>query len=160
VCGDVGLVAYRGNRPGWAHRPRPDADESPVRRAVRLADAYLPLTGTASQPVPAGAAPVDVPASRYLRPYVPALRHLEALRLRRITADLAYAATHGRMFHLWWHPHDFGAHVAENLAVLRRILVCFDELRARHGMMTMTMAEAAGRTARAEQPVSAEAVAS
>jgi peptidoglycan/xylan/chitin deacetylase (PgdA/CDA1 family) len=159
VCGELGMVAYRGNPPGWAYQARADGEESPARRAFRLADAYAPLTGTSSQPRPSGVAPVDVTASRYLRPYARSLHRLESLRLRRITADLEYAATRGRMFHLWWHPHDFGGHVAENLHVLRQILVQFDALRARHGMTSLTMAEAAGRVGAAEQAAPAEAVA-
>ncbi len=79
-----------------------------------------------------------------------ALRRLEPLRLRRITADLADAATSGRTYHLWWHPHDFGLHLHENLRFLRQILICFDRLRERYGMESRTMEEAAslGRMAR------------
>src|SRR5262249_30247009 len=96
----------------------------------------------------------DVPASRYLRPYAPALRRLEPLRLRRITDDLTRAARSGLTYHLWWHPHDFGAHLHENLRVLRRILVCFDGLRDRYGMESRTMEEAAtlGRRPRSDGP--------
>jgi len=151
-CGAMGLTAYRGNQPSWIYRERPDGDESLLRRGIRLADAYLPLSGgNAARIDPAsGAAAMDVPASRYLRPYAPALRQLEPLRLRRITTDLTDAATSGRTYHLWWHPHDFGAHLHENLRVLRRILICFDRLRERYGMESRTMEEAAnpGRTAR------------
>jgi len=149
-CAAMGLTAYRGNQPSWIYRERADRDESLLRRGVRLADAYLPLSGgNAARIEPASGAATDVPASRYLRPYAPALRRLEPLRLRRITADLTDAATSGRTYHLWWHPHDFGAHLHENLRVLRRILVCFDRMRERYGMESRTMQEAAnlGRTA-------------
>ena len=154
VCGELGLVAFRGNLDDWAYRPRRDDAESLVRRGVRLADAYLPLTGGNARPVPAGAvcAPVNVCASRYLRPYAPKLRALEPLRLRRIRRDLHYAATRGEVYHLWWHPHDFGVHLDENLAVLERILGCFARLRDTHGMESLTMAEAARRALRREQP--------
>ena len=145
VCRDLGFVAYRGNPERWAYKARPEGDESPVQRAVRLADAYLPLTGRNSTPVCGEAAPVDVKASRYLRPWAAALRPLERLRIRRLIADMRDAAARGRLYHLWWHPHDFGTHLAENLAVLRQLLVCFATLRARYGMESLTMAEAAGR---------------
>src|SRR6185295_6210891 len=117
------------------YRARPRrASQSPVLRAVRLADAYAPLTGMHSRrDGGTPALPVDVPGSRYLRPYTPALRSLEPLRLRRITAGLEHAAATGAVFHLWWHPHDFGLHLHENLAFLRRILGCFARLRERHG---------------------------
>ena len=144
VCRELGLVAYRGNPDAWAYRARGATEESQVRRAVRLADAYLPITGTSSHARPsAESGPVNVPASRYLRPYAPALRHLEPLLLHRIEADLRTAARRGRLFHLWWHPHDFGLHSRENLAVLRRVLTTFARLRDTCGMESRSMVEAA-----------------
>lgn len=154
VCGEAGLVAYRGNRDAWAYRSRAYAEESPVRRAVRLADAYLPLTGPGARQPRAAAPgePVDVTASRYLRPYAPSLRRLERLRLHRITADLRRAARNGAVFHLWWHPHDFGVHLRENLEGLTRVLRAFVALRERHGMLSLTMAEAAAHVRAAGMP--------
>jgi len=153
VCRDAGLVAYRGNPDHWAYRAdRRDVAQSPVRRALRLADAYVPLTGMHSAPTDGVAAlPVDVPGSRYLRPWSRALRALEPLRLRRITAELEAAATHGRMFHLWWHPHDFGLRLRENLAFLRRVLACFARVRERAGMESLTMADVAARRTAARE---------
>jgi hypothetical protein len=72
-------------------------------------------------------------------------RSLEGLRIRRITTEMREAARRGRTFHLWWHPHDFGVHLAENLHVLRRVLSCFAALRDRYGMESLTMAGVAGR---------------
>jgi len=147
VCRDVGLVAYRGNPDHWAYRAaRRDVAQSPLRRALRLADVYVPLTGMHSAPTDGGVAlPVDVPASRYLRPWSRALRALEPLRLRRITAELEAAAQRGRVFHLWWHPHDFGLHPRENLGFLRRVLACFARVRERAGMESLTMSDVARR---------------
>jgi peptidoglycan/xylan/chitin deacetylase (PgdA/CDA1 family) len=144
VCGEVGLTAYRGNPDAWAYRARRDEDESRVRRAVRLLDAYLPVTGSHVRAIPAAAdeVPVDVAASRYLRPYSPALRHVEPLHLRRITSEMHRAARHGLVFHLWWHPHDFGRHLGENLGLLRHVLDCFRRLQERYGMRSLTMGEA------------------
>jgi peptidoglycan/xylan/chitin deacetylase (PgdA/CDA1 family) len=153
ILRDLGVRAYRGHLDAWAFRPRAGADESLARRAVRLADAYLPITGRHTTALPAHGVPVNVPASRYLRPYSVARRWLEPLRVRRITAEMEDAARHGRMFHLWWHPHDFGAHLDENLAVLRRLLVCFAALRERFGMESLTMAEVADRARTATSAV-------
>ena len=147
VCGALGLVAYRGNPAGWAYRARRDGDESPVRRAVRLIDAYAPITGShVRRPSANGTrAPVDVAATRYLRPYTPRLRHLEPLRLRRLRREMQRAARHGLVCHFWWHPHDFGRHLNENLAVLARLLTCFRDLRERAGMESLTMGEVSDR---------------
>src|SRR5256885_2930105 len=50
---------------------------------------------------------VDIPASRFLRP-VGNSAVLERLRLQRITSAMETAARRRRLFHLWWHPHNFG----------------------------------------------------
>jgi hypothetical protein len=73
VCRELGLLAYRGTLNDWAYRPRSDDEESLLRRAVRLVDAYCPLTGSNSLSLQADGKNtlIDVPGSRYLRPYVP-----------------------------------------------------------------------------------------
>ena len=157
VCRQLGFLAYRGNPEAWAYRARREDAESLLRRGIRLADAYLPLTGRCSHPLAGADAPVDVPASRYLRPYHPALRGLERLRLERIGSDLDHAARAGRLFHLWWHPHDFGAHLAENLWILGEILTRFRRLRDAFGMESLGMAESAERVMAAWDPAQAAA---
>jgi peptidoglycan/xylan/chitin deacetylase (PgdA/CDA1 family) len=145
VCGELGFRAYRANPDAWAYRPRPDDTERIQRRAIRLLDAYLPLVTAQPAPTAADRPPANVAASRYLRPYVPTLRAAEGLRERRLARELARAARERRIFHLWWHPDDFGLHLAENLAVLRRFLDRYRTLREQTGMETLTMGEAADR---------------
>ncbi len=156
VCAELGIVAYRGNPDVWMYRARPDGDERAVRRALRLLDAYLPVPGASRRPrTRAGAWPVDVTGDRYLRPWSHARRVLEPLRERRLVAELRRAARAGEVFHLWWHPEDFGLHLSENLAVLGRLLDRFRGLRDRTGMETLTMAEVAARRAPAERAMAA-----
>jgi hypothetical protein len=68
---------------------------------------------------------------------------LEGLRLHRITSALRHAATERRLFHLWWHPHNFGLDTDRNLAFLRRILEAYRDCHHRYGMESLTMADAA-----------------
>jgi hypothetical protein len=82
---------------------------------------------------------VDIPASRFLRP-VGKSAVLERLRLQRITSAMETAARRRKLFHLWWHPHNFGVDLQGNLAFLRAILDCFRALHERYGMRSMTMA--------------------
>jgi hypothetical protein len=88
---------------------------------------------------------VNVPASRFLRLFNHRLRRLEGLRLHRIKAAMTGAARSGRGFHLWWHPHNFGADMRENLINLKEIIEHFALLRDRYGMETMTMSDYAHR---------------
>jgi hypothetical protein len=60
---------------------------------------------------------------------------------------MRHAARHGRIFHLWWHPHNFSQHRSENFAVLESVLDEFDRLAAADGMKSLTMADVAAMVA-------------
>ena len=145
VLTGVGFTCYRGNEEGWMYRADAgDASKQVTRRAARLLDAYLNLTGsnlTHWKEVRQPNGLYNVRSSRFLRPYSPRLRHLDPLRLRRITQGIRAAATTRAIFHLWWHPHNVGTSVDENLAFLRRALETFADCRTRYGMRSLSMAE-------------------
>jgi peptidoglycan/xylan/chitin deacetylase (PgdA/CDA1 family) len=143
----AGVRTYRPNPEHWAYRPTWDG-ERPARRAFRLADAYLPLSGAHTHAV-SKARHHDrslraVPASAFLRPFDPRTRVLDGLRLRRIKGAMTRAARRGELFHLWWHPHNFGRRPRESMAFLSRVIDHFGELRRSHGMESLSMAGAAG----------------
>ena len=52
---------------------------------------------------------------------------------------MTYAATHGRIYHLWWHPHNFGVNTDENLTFLRSILDHYQRLEQQAGFSSLTM---------------------
>lgn len=146
VLRQAGIVCYRGNQRGRVYRAVRLAGEKPWIRAARLTDAYLDLSGHGTTPWAEVLQPdglCNLPASRMLRPWSHRLRALEPLRLARITRALRHAAEAGEIFHLWWHPHNFGIRQEENLAVLRQVLEAFAALRESHGMRSLTMHEAA-----------------
>jgi peptidoglycan/xylan/chitin deacetylase (PgdA/CDA1 family) len=145
-CARRGISVYRGNETAWMYRPGARADQTLTRRAVRLADAYLNLSGTNTVSVTPRKATTDVRSSRFLRPYSRQLRSLEPLRLSRITASMTAAAERGETFHIWWHPHNMGAYQSENLDTLRRIINHFITLRCEYGMCSMAMEDFAPRS--------------
>lgn len=146
VCSELGIRAYRGTGGHWIYRPRAYRRESYFRRGVRLADAYVNISGHNcwSTEDLGWQRPVDVRASRYLRPYSPPLQLLEPLRLRRISRGLDFAARFGRIYHLWFHPEDFGLNLKKNLLFLRRVLEHYTRLRDAYGLESMNMAELSG----------------
>src|SRR5262249_61862249 len=77
---------------------------------------------------------------------------LEQLRFRRISSAMETAARRRRLFHLWWHPHNFGVGLQENLTFLRAILDCFRRLQDRYGMRSMTMGALAEEVLHASRP--------
>jgi peptidoglycan/xylan/chitin deacetylase (PgdA/CDA1 family) len=151
-----GITAYRGNPRSWKWDFVGSADGARLPlRAARLLDHYSgrggDLTiGWAEVLQPSGLS--DVRAGLPLRPFSPWLRHLEGLRLRRIRRALHAAGTEGRLLHLWWHPHNFGMHTAQNLAFLRSVLLEFSRCRQRYGMQSLSMA-AVDRLARGGAPL-------
>lgn len=143
VCARLGLLAYRGNA-------RKYFDYTVSRWKIlfykisRLIDAYVNWGGYTSTPyssIDCTERPISIPASRMLRPYMRRLRLLEPLRLRRIKREMLYAAKHHELYHLWWHPHNFGANIEENLAFLEEVLEYYEQCHQQFGMQSLTMKE-------------------
>jgi hypothetical protein len=53
------------------------------------------------------------------------------------------AAASGKIFHLWWHPHNFGLNTELNLSGLRYLLTVFAECRDRFEFRSLSMADVA-----------------
>lgn len=143
VCNELGFQAYRGNESSWIYRPKSRADESVIRRAVRLLDAYVNISGHNCYSLDSASneLPLNIPSSRFLRPFSKKLRFLEPLRMRRILRDLEHAAKNGLIYHLWWHPHNFGANTDENLSFLKTIFDYYKTLKTTYGMESLNMGD-------------------
>jgi len=143
ACAETGIRVVRGQEQAWMYRPAGGGD-SAVKRAFRLADSYVNIAGHHGQrPLRCEAGVINVPSSRLLRPFNGSLPRLTPLHLRRIRASMKHAAKHGLIYHLWWHPHNFGLHQEENLHALTQVLTYFRELASEHGMASRSMGELA-----------------
>jgi peptidoglycan/xylan/chitin deacetylase (PgdA/CDA1 family) len=146
VLKDAGITCYRGNEPNWMYRPRPREEETLAVRAPRLLDGYISLSGPKFirwEEIAQSSGIYDVRASMFLRPYSTQRRGLEPVRLRRIAGGIRAAAKNRGIFHLWWHPHNFGKNISENIEFLRSVLKVFAEQRQVHGMQSLTMIDVA-----------------
>jgi peptidoglycan/xylan/chitin deacetylase (PgdA/CDA1 family) len=153
VLSECGIVSYRGCQPGWMHRAARTRAETRFKRAFRVLDAHVPATswqGIEWSDLSGDSGLINIPASGLLRPVGDG--RASELRLRRILNGITHAAESGRIFHLWWHPHNFGMRTTENLAFLRRILDHFAVMRDRHGMQSMSMIDAARSANRSLSP--------
>lgn len=65
--------------------------------------------------------------------------------MKRIKCDLTHTAEHKRLYHLWWHPENFGNHIKENLSFLEEILQHYSMLREKYGIQSLSMEEAAAK---------------
>ena len=137
-----GITHYRGNPTGWIYRPRKHYSESLLVRLCRGIDAYTSLFGHNGFALPiAKDGLVNVPGSRFLKPYQTRLPIVEKLKLRRILNEMTMAAKNKQLYHLWWHPHNFGANVNENMAGLEQILRHYKKLNEEYGFGCSTMGD-------------------
>lgn len=141
------ITTYRGTEDHFLYRARREsAQTNLIIRGLRLLDHYILLSGNHTYPlsaVPQGDGTYSVPASRFLRPYSKKLALFEWLRMRRIKNAMTEAAKNGKIFHLWWHPHNFGANTTENFKNLTMLLEHFKTLQEEYGMESKNMREIA-----------------
>lgn len=135
----LGIRVFRGNADHWLYRNGHAAPGGPAGRVARLADAWLPMRSATVRSARLENGLVDVPASLFLRPWSRRLARLEPLRMHRLRIAMTEAARRDGIFHLWWHPHNFGINREENLQVLENVLRHYAMLRDSMGMQSVTM---------------------
>jgi peptidoglycan/xylan/chitin deacetylase (PgdA/CDA1 family) len=139
---EAGITCYRGSEHGWMHRGITRRERTLGLRVARVADTYIDLTGSRIARwneilEPSGLC--NVRASRFLWPYRPGLKGLEEKRLKRMIDQVRLAALEDGIFHIWFHPHNFGVNLEQNLGVLETILQEFAFARERYGMRSLSM---------------------
>lgn len=146
VLVENGIICFRGNQSSWMYRfDGGIAHTGKVHRGARLADTFLDISGHNSthwndvwrDDI------ANVPASIFLRAVTKPSGFLEDLHFRRICRAMRFAAMNKRIFHLWWHPHNFGSNLAANILFLRRILDFYREMNSGFGMRSLSMIEVA-----------------
>lgn len=151
VCFQEGFIAVRSNPADWFWNIQSAQREPFWKRLNRGADAYLPVGARKSfrwsSIVRQSQRPACIPASRLLRPYRPSEWILNDLKIARIKSELHQAALHKEVYHLWWHPHNFGNYPNESLRQLEAILRCYSEMREKYGMVSLNMEEVAQQVA-------------
>ena len=128
ACLEEGIKIYRGNALSGVYKPTSRENEKLFRKGTRFADAYINITGHHCHAIPAVSEIINLPASRFLRPYDPKFKMFDGLKLRRIKQGIKFAAKHGLIYQLWWHPHNFGKYMNENFKFLEQVLEYYHQL--------------------------------
>lgn len=142
VLQKCGFTAYRDEENDWIHEK---IKIRPLLRLLRLADAYLPLTGQGGYVPKQEDGIWNLTGSRAFKAVSRSRRPLEGLKVRRIKKQMLHAAKKGLTFHLWWHPHNMGDMTEEFFAQLEDVLQYYTQLRKDYGMESLNMREAAER---------------
>lgn len=133
-----GIKVARSNPDVWFWKTQ--SKLAPIARAF---DTLLPISKTLT--FKENALKKDkmllLPASRFFRPYTDKEKLIRGLKLQRIKNEMFYAAKNDSVYHLWWHPHNFGDHVTENLQDLEEILKWYQKLHVDFGFSSKTMIE-------------------
>lgn len=140
VLRQAGFTAYRDEENDWIHEK---IKIWPLLRALRLVDAYVPLTGQGGY-LPKNEDGIwNLTGSRAYKAICPQRMFLEGLKMHRIKGQMRHAAKKGLTFHLWWHPHNIGVRTGQHLAQLEEIFAYYQELNQQYGMVSLNMREAA-----------------
>ncbi|AWW32070.1 chitin deacetylase [Echinicola strongylocentroti] len=145
VCKDEGFSVVRVNPSNWFWKDPQHAGI--MDRIFRTGDTLLPLGKRTSFPtrsiLGSKDSPIQLPASRLLRPYSMTSKPLNKGRINRIISEMTYAAKHNLVYHLWWHPHNFGNAPQESMQELYQLLDTFTKLKDQYGMRSVNMGQLA-----------------
>ncbi|MCS4434574.1 polysaccharide deacetylase family protein [Aquiflexum gelatinilyticum] len=144
VASEEGFGTLRSNPEDWfwRHTER----RSLVKKLFRTGDTLISMGKDSFYPLSAvehSNNPVLLPTSRLLRPFV-GNKMTHQRRISRIKSEMQRSAEKGMVYHLWWHPHNFGHFTQENLHYLQELLAFFQQLRDAYGMVSLNMKETAG----------------
>jgi len=141
ICYDLGINNVRSNPTDWYWK---DTQSTSLKNKLfRTGDAYF---GTMNKSYSIGqlkkieGSPLSQKASRLLRPYT-SNSLLNNLKLKRIKSEMTYAARNNQIYHLWWHPHNFGNNPIENIADLKNLLEHYRKCEEKYGFGSATMSE-------------------
>lgn len=145
ICKQFGIECYRGNEFNSLHQPSNHTFYLPnkLKRFLRLLDTYLPISGnnSYSKNEMSNNIIINIPASRFFRPYSKSLFFLEYFKMKRILKEMEYAAKNDKTYHLWFHPHNIGINQEYNFNQIEQIFKQHNLLCHKYNFNSKTMLE-------------------
>ncbi|MCM4167330.1 hypothetical protein KCTC52924_02914 [Arenibacter antarcticus] len=146
VCREMGIWTYRGNEKAWYYAPDSKEGTTLKKKIYRTLDCYVNISGHNCYTLSKlkSQLPYNIPSSRFFRPYAAkGGRLVEYLKLKRIKESMTHAAKNNSMYHLWWHPHNFGQHTEQNMETLKSVLEHYKKLQLQYGFKSVSMKDCA-----------------
>lgn len=135
-------ITYRGNQQNKYWKNSDYKTESIFKKVGRVIDAYIKISkdnlidwNTLKQNKN-----INISASRFLRPYQ-FNNTIEKLKIKRIKKQMLAAAQQDKIYHIWWHPHNFSNNTEENFRQLEDLLKYFKTLNKTYQFQSLNMNE-------------------
>lgn len=141
VCYDLGIENVRSNPTDWYWKDT--QNNSLKNKMFRTGDAYIGPKNKSYKLTDLNVEkgkPLSQKASRFLRPYSNNV-FFNDLKLKRIKSEITFAAKNNEIYHLWWHPHNFGENSKSNLKDLEEIFKHFEKCKKEFGFQSVNMYE-------------------
>lgn len=134
------IFAVRGNQNHFAYD-----ENTKLSRLVRLIDTYIPVCGFKSynREDCCQDGIINLKSSVFLRKQNKLLSFLEPLKIYNIKSLMKVAAKKGKIFHIWWHPHNMGENPDAFLAQVEELLKYYKQLNEKFGFESKNMGEMA-----------------
>jgi hypothetical protein len=144
VCNNLNIKSYRGKEKAFFQNIHTSKFYKNwyLFKILRLIDTYFNISSHNTYKVESlynYESPINLPSSRFLRPYSKTLSFLEPLKIKRINKAMKHAAKHNEMFHLWFHPHNFGTNTQNNFLNLEKIFKQYSALNLKYNFKSDTM---------------------
>lgn len=140
ICAKHGILSYRGTENHWMYNTHNTVHLANTKnRIFRLLDTYLNISGHNTHDLELQDGVVNIPSSRFLRTYSKKLSFLENQKIKRIKRGMTDAAKHKQVYHLWFHPHNFGENTEQNFSALEELFLHYKTLESSYGFQSKTM---------------------
>ncbi len=137
-----GITSFRSNPLHWIYTNKNKDNFLIIRRLFRFIDSYINVSGqNCYNNLNSNKTLLNIPYSYYLRPVSGQSKYFQPLQLHRLKTAMHHAAVHEKLFHLWWHPHNFANYPDLNLKNLKAILSTYKCLSKKYNMCSMNMHE-------------------
>jgi len=135
-------ISYRGNQENKFWKNSEFKTESVFKKIGRVVDAYIKISqdNLISWESLKQNNSINIPASRFLRP-VQFNNTIENIKIKRIKKQMMSAAKKNKIYHLWWHPHNFSKNTEENFIQLENLLNYYTKLKQEYQFQSLNMDE-------------------
>ena len=144
ICKEIGLQTVRTNPDVWYWKNT--QHNSLAQKIFRTGDAYIGWNNKSYKDISEIFPGVTgQKASRLLRSNS-GKKIPDKMRIKRIQCEMSAAARNKEVYHLWWHPHNFGTNPENNLRDLVYILEVYKNLSLKYNFSSVTMTELKNET--------------